>query len=82
MRSTVAGNANDGIASSDGLVIVDGAITVTAAADGIRGKDYLVIHGGSLTVEAGGDALKSDHDEDATLGEWHHRRHHGPHIRQ
>jgi hypothetical protein len=64
----VTGNANDAIASKDGLVITGGTITVTAADDGIRGKDYLVITGGTITVTAGGDALKADNADDATLG--------------
>lgn len=65
---TVTGNANDAIASKDGLIIAGGAITVTAVDDGIRGKDYLVVTGGILDVTAGGDALKSDNAEDAALG--------------
>jgi hypothetical protein len=65
---TIVGNANDAIASKDGLVIAGGTIVVEAVDDGIRGKDYLVIDAGSVTVEAGGDGLKSDNDEDATLG--------------
>lgn len=66
---TVTGNAYDGIASKDGLVIAAGAITVTAVDEGIRGKDYLVIEGGTLTVTARtGDGLKSNEDGDARLG--------------
>ncbi|WP_081784901.1 carbohydrate-binding domain-containing protein [Cellulomonas sp. KRMCY2] len=65
---TVEGNANDGIASKDGLVIASGTITVDAVDDGIRGKDYLVIDDGDITVTAGGDGLKSDNEEDATMG--------------
>ncbi|QTX05699.1 carbohydrate-binding domain-containing protein [Agromyces archimandritae] len=64
----VTGNGNDGIASSDGLVIEGGRIDVNAADDGIRGKDYAVLAGGTITVEAGGDALKADNEEDAERG--------------
>lgn len=64
----VTGNANDGIASKDGLVIASGSVTVKAADDGIRGKDYVVVQGGSITVDAGGDGVKSDNDEDAAKG--------------
>ncbi|MBX0301548.1 carbohydrate-binding domain-containing protein [Cryobacterium sp. 1639] len=64
----VTGNGNDGISSTDGLVIDSGTITVTAVDDGIRGKDYLVLTGGTVTVTAGGDGLKSDNDEDVTRG--------------
>ena len=64
----VNGNANDGIASKDGLIIAGGTITVTAADDGIRGKDYLVVEGGTLTVAAQGDGLTSTNDTDASKG--------------
>lgn len=64
----VTGNGNDGISSTDGLVIDSGTITVTAVDDGIRGKDYLVLTRGTVTVTAGGDGLKSDNDEDVTRG--------------
>lgn len=65
---TVTGNAYDGIASKDGLVIAGGTINVTAVDEGIRGKDYLVINGGAVTVTAaGGDGLKST-DDDPRLG--------------
>lgn len=64
----VQGNFNDGIASKDGLVIANGAITVNAVDDGIRGKDYLVVHDGVITVTAKGDGLKSDDEEDPAKG--------------
>lgn len=65
---SVTGNTNDGIASKDGLVILSGTITVTAADDGIRGKDYLIVAGGTVSVTATGDGLKSDNEEDDTVG--------------
>ncbi len=64
----VQGNANDGIASSDGLVITGGEITVNAVDDGVRGKDYVVIENGTLNVTAGGDAIKADNEEKADRG--------------
>ncbi len=64
----VNGNANDGIASKDGLIIAGGNLTVTAADDGIRGKDYLVVEGGTLNVTAQGDGLKSTNDTDSSMG--------------
>lgn len=64
----VDGRFNDAISSSDGLVISQATVEVTAADDGIRGKDYLVIDSGTITVRANGDGLKSDNAEDATLG--------------
>lgn len=65
---TVDGNYNDGIASTDGLIIKSGTITVNAVDDGIRGKDYLVVKDGDITIEALGDGLKSDNDEISDLG--------------
>ncbi|GAA4445704.1 carbohydrate-binding domain-containing protein [Phytohabitans houttuyneae] len=50
---TVTGNAYDGIASKDGLVIASGTVTVTAVDEGVRGKDYLVVNGGSTRGAAG-----------------------------
>ena len=65
---TVNGRYNDGITSKDGLIITSGAITINADDDGIRGKDYLVIANGALTINADGDGLKSDNDDDPTMG--------------
>jgi hypothetical protein len=65
---TVRGNAYDGIASKDGLIIHSGTLNVTAKDDGVRGKDYLVVDGGSITVSSTSDALKSTNDSDATAG--------------
>ena len=64
----VDGNYNDGIASKDGLIIKNGAITVSSVDDGIRGKDYLVVKAGNITLDVGGDGLKSDNTANATMG--------------
>jgi hypothetical protein len=64
----VTGNFNDAINSKDGLIIAGGTIQVSAVDDGLRGKDYLVVEGGNLLVEVQGDGMKSDNDEDASLG--------------
>lgn len=66
---SVSGNGNDGITSTDDLVILSGSITVTAADDALRGKDALAVEGGTLALTAtGGDGLKSDQEDDATQG--------------
>jgi hypothetical protein len=66
---TVTGNAYDGIASKDGLVIDSVNLTVTAKDDGIRGKDYVIVNSGTITTTAtGGDAIKSTNDTDADRG--------------
>ncbi len=65
---TIDANYNDGIASTDGLVINGGTINIDAADDGIRGKDYLVVKAGAINIQAGGDGLKSDNYEDVHKG--------------
>lgn len=65
---TVHGKSNDGIVGKDGLVILNGAVTVDAADDAIAGKDYLVVDDGTLSVTAAGDALKSNGDTPGELG--------------
>ncbi|WP_105159540.1 carbohydrate-binding domain-containing protein [Streptococcus suis] len=65
---TVEGNFQDGIVSTDDLVINAGTIKVTSVDDGIRGKDSMTINGGTITVTAGGDGIKSTNDEDTTKG--------------
>lgn len=64
----VRGNGNDGISSSDGLVVTGGVIDVTAVDDAVRGKDYAVIAAGTLELKAGGDAVKSDNEDDSGRG--------------
>ncbi|MBK8460491.1 MAG: carbohydrate-binding domain-containing protein [Micropruina sp.] len=65
---TVNGKFNDAINSRDGIVIVDGTITVNAVDDGIRGQDYVVVKDGTVNVTATDDGLKSDNEEDTSLG--------------
>lgn len=65
---TVEGNFEDGIVSSDTLVIEAGTIQVSATDDGIRGKDAVIITGGTIDVTAAGDGIKSNNDEDTTKG--------------
>ena len=65
---TVEGNFQDGIVSTDNLVINAGKIRVTATDDGIRGKDSLTINGGTITVTAAGDGIKATNDEDTSKG--------------
>lgn len=64
----VEGNFEDGIVSSDDLMIEAGMIQVTAADDGIRGKDSVTITGGTIDVTAAGDGIKSNNDQDTTKG--------------
>lgn len=59
---TVEGDHNDGISSSDGLLVAGGTLHVRAADDGLRGQDYVVVTGGEVTVEAADDAVRSEGD--------------------
>lgn len=64
----VSGNTGDGIASKDGLVILNGKISVTAADDALRGKDYLIVADGTIEATATEDGLKSNNEDDDTVG--------------
>lgn len=64
---TVEGNFQDGIVSTNDLVIDAGNITVTAVDDGIKSKNdtdtikgYTTITGGEITVTAGDDGIKAE----------------------
>ncbi|MGQ0463847.1 MAG: carbohydrate-binding domain-containing protein [Sporichthyaceae bacterium] len=64
----VAGNTDDGISSTGGLVIETGTIAVRAVDDAVRGRNYVVVRGGSLKLTAGGDGIESDNEVDAIAG--------------
>ncbi|MCD8191686.1 MAG: carbohydrate-binding domain-containing protein [Oscillospiraceae bacterium] len=65
---TVYGYVNNGIQSSDDLVISSGSITVTAVNNGIKGKDSVTITGGTINVTCGNDGIKADNDTDSAKG--------------
>lgn len=54
---TVEGNFQDGIVSTDDLVIDAGNITVTAVDDGFKAETALTIDGGTITVSESAEAL-------------------------
>ena len=64
----VNGNHEDGIHTSDGLVIAGGTLEVNAANTGIKGKDYVDILGGTINVTAQQDGIKSTNDTDEEKG--------------
>lgn len=64
----VSGNHEDGIHTSDGLVIASGTLEVNAANTGIKGKDYVDILGGTINVTAQQDGIKSTNDTDEGQG--------------
>lgn len=67
-RLTVRGYLNNGIQTSNDLVIDGGIIDVTAANNGIKGKDSLSVRDGSVTVTSLGDGLVSQGDIDISGG--------------
>lgn len=56
----VLGYLNNGIQTSNGLVISGGNIAVEAVNNGVKGKDSVTVTGGVLDIQAGGDGIKSD----------------------
>ena len=64
----VNGNHEDGIHTSDGLVIASGTLEVNAANTGIKGKDYVDILGSTINVTAQQDGVKSTNDTDEGQG--------------
>lgn len=61
-------NYKDGIATKDGLKIINANIEINSEDDGIRGKDYVVIKNGNINIDSKGDGIKSTNDEDLSLG--------------
>ena len=64
----VEGNYEEGIHTTDGLVIASGTLEVTAANTGIKGKDYVDILDGTITVTASQDGIKATNDTDGNRG--------------
>lgn len=67
-KLTVNANYKDGIASKDGLKIMDCSIIVNSKDDGIRGKDYVDINNANIDIKSNGDGIKSTNSEDSELG--------------
>lgn len=64
----VEGKYEEGIHTSDGLVIASGTLEVNAANTGIKGKDYVDILDGTITVAASQDGIKATNDTDGNRG--------------
>ena len=64
----VEGNYEEGIHTTDGLVISSGTLEVIAANTGIKGKDYVDILDGTVTVTATKDGIKATNDTDGNRG--------------
>ena len=64
----IEGKYEEGIHTSDGLVIASGTLEVSAANTGIKGKDYVDILDGTVTVTASQDGIKATNDSDGNRG--------------
>lgn len=64
----VEGKYEEGIHTSDGLVIASGTLEANAANTGIKGKDYVDILDGTITVTASQDGIKATNDTDGNRG--------------
>ena len=64
----VEGKYEEGIHTTDGLVIASGTLEVNAANTGIKGKDYVDILDGTVTVTATKDGIKATNDTDGNRG--------------
>ncbi|MCD8380147.1 MAG: carbohydrate-binding domain-containing protein [Lachnospiraceae bacterium] len=56
----VYGYLNNGIQTTNDMLIDSGIIQVTAVNNGIKGKDSVTITGGTFTIVSGGDGIKSN----------------------
>lgn len=64
----VEGKYEEGIHTTDGLVIASGTLEVNAANTGIKGKDYVDILDGTITVTASQDGIKATNDTGGNRG--------------
>ena len=64
----VEGKYEEGIHTTDGLVIASGTLEVAAANTGIKGKDYVDILDGTVPVTASQDGIKATNDTDGNRG--------------
>ena len=67
---TVQGNYRHAVNSKDDLIVICGALNVTAAEDGLRGKDGVGIDAGEVTISCGGDGIHSSGDADKPEKGW------------
>lgn len=66
----VMGYINNGIQTSNDLLIDSGTVQVTAVNNGIKGKDSVTITGGIFAVTAGGDGIQAETDLDISGGDF------------
>lgn len=64
----VGGYLNNGVQTSNALLVEGGQLKVEAVNNGLKGKDSVTLAGGSVKVTALGDGVKSDSDEGEGFG--------------
>ncbi|MCF0121566.1 MAG: carbohydrate-binding domain-containing protein, partial [Oscillospiraceae bacterium] len=65
---TAEGYINNGIATTDHLVVLGGKLDISAVNNGLKGKDSVTVLDGEITIEAGNDGIKSNNDTDSDCG--------------
>ena len=61
-KLSVSGYINNGIATTDHLIIISGDIGISAVNNGLKGNDLVSITGGNISILSGGDGIQSDRD--------------------
>ena len=61
-KLSVSGYINNGIATTDHLIIISGDIDISAVNNGLKGNDLVSITGGNISILSGGDGIQSDRD--------------------
>ncbi len=64
----IKANYQDGIVSTDDLIIKSGTYNIESNDDAIRGKDSVVIIDGDFTINSSGDGIKSTNTKDSSKG--------------
>ena len=61
-KLSVSGYINNGIATTDHLIIISGDIDISAVNNGLKGNDLVSILSGNISILSGGDGIQSDRD--------------------
>ena len=61
-KLSVSGYINNGIATTDHLIVISGDIDISAVNNGLKGNDLVSITGGNISILSGGDGIQSDRD--------------------
>lgn len=61
-KLSVSGYINNGIATTDHLIIISGDIDISAVNNGFKGNDLVSILSGNISILSGGDGIQSDRD--------------------